>query len=964
MSKLQTAKAFLSSKKSKRNAADKAASRNQKALNDAITLETLETRQLMTVLSVTDFGAASNGSGNAQSAVQAALNAAKPGDTVSFPAGSYTIDGSVNVPSGVTVIGDSGGNSHIKFNLSGQQLYGFVLNGNDSNVTIKDLDVVSSNGIISMMNGSAYNNTLITDNRFEYGGGQVGGNLVYGISITVGNNATDITYNYFHDSPHSNRNWCIFASTNSHFDHNTFYNVFDGGQLQYIGANDTFDYNYATDLQNKLQEGDISNATNFQAIGNVAYDWASTNQSSMGLSLLSNTAGTVAAGWSVEIENNYIDLALAGNGAGGTSGVVMEVGGGPLTVSGNILGDSTAPSIIQTDTAGSIATNNQMFGANSWGYYSVEAGPSGTYGAWTTDTGSYNGNLSAMPAAPANNNWYLGSGGTGPVTSGSTGSSGSAGSSSSSISSTGSGSSSSTGSTGTGSSTTDPVAVLTGTADGISGLTAKVLSNNSVQLSWTTAAGTTLSSAQVTMITTVGRQSYPTVIYDGNVDSATILQLHPGWQYDFSIIGTTTTGATVTSQVLTIGTTGTSTAGYTLAPTPGTGTLVGGAIVTGTTKTDTTGTASTGSTSTGSTSTGASTGSTASTAGITGVTSTVLSSNSVQLSWTNPTGVTVTSASVEIITTVGQQTFPAVVVDGNVDTITLEQLHPGWQYNFTIVGTTSTGQTVTSNVLTVQTTGNSAPAYTLNPIAQPAASGSSNTGTTTAAAITGVFSKVLSNNRVQLSWTNPAGVTLTSASIEIITTVGHQTFPAVVVDGNVDTATLEQLHPGWLYNFTIVGTTSTGQTVTSNLITVQTTGNSVPAYTLAPIAQPAPVISASDALATTTAGITGLTATALSNTSVQLSWTNQNVTLTSAMVNIITTVGRQSYAGITVTGDADGLVVTGLHAGWKFDFSITGTAADGSTVTSGVVTAQTTGSSTSVGDTLGSLNFGSLLLAA
>jgi hypothetical protein len=176
----------------------------------------------------------------------------------------------------------------------------------------------------------------------------------------------------------------------------------------------------------------------------------------------------------------------------------------------------------------------------------------------------------------------------------------------------------------------------------------------------------------------------------------------------------------------------------------------------------------------------------------------------------------------------------------------------------------------------------------------------------------------------------------------------------VVVNGNVSTAIINQLHPGWQYDFTIVGTTSTNATVTSNVITVATTGNSEVPYTLAPVDQPIPPVAPA---------ITGLTATVLSNSSVQLAWTNTGA-FTSALVNVITTVGRQSYAGVTVTGDADGVIITGLHAGWEFDFSITGTAADGSTVTSDVVTVATTGSSTAQAPVLGTLSFNSPLLAA
>jgi hypothetical protein len=808
----------------------RASVRNQRALNDAITLETLERRQLMTVLSVTDFGAATNGSGNDQAAVQAALNAAKPGDTVSFPSGTYNFSGSVSIPTGVTVTGMSNGSSHINFNLSGQDLYGFKLNGNDSNVTIENLDIVSNHGIVSMQDGSGYNNITITNNRLEYGGGSTAAGIdVMGIEVTINNNNTQITNNYFHDSPNSNRNWVIYFASNSNFDHNTFYNINDGGQLEYMGANDSFSYNYGTYLHRMGQETAGSSSTvNFKVDGNVFYDYVSPYNDTEGVSIC-------VYGTNTQIENNYFDANIApgsswgqqsGAAAGGPNrfGYAIESSGFPGTVSGNTLVGNWAEDVSVMGAEN--VTGNEIYGSGLWGDIENEPGPNG-FGSLTQSNNLEDSNINDAPPPPANTNSYLGVSGSNATGSSTTTtntpttttSSGNTGSTTTTTTTT----TTSTNSTGT-------TATLSGVANGITGLTANVLSDNSVQLSWT-ASNVTLSSATVQITTTVGRQSFPAVLFQGNVDSATILQLHAGWQYDFTIVGTTSTGATVSSQVATIRTTGNSTAAYALSPTAGTCVLVSPPPATGTGSSTSTGTTSTGTTSTGTTST----------ATITAATATVLSDNSVSLSWTNP------------------------------------------------------------------------------------------------------------------------NVTLTSASIQIITTVGRQTFPAVVVNGNVSTATIGQLHAGWQYDFTIVGTTSTGATVTSNVITVSTTGNSTPAYALAPVAvppeAPAPVVSGS-------AAVSGLTATALSNTSVQLSWTNQNVTLTSAMVNVITTVGRQSYAGIAVTGDADGVIITGLHAGWEFDFSITGTASDGSIVTSTVATVATTGGSTSTPPVLGTLNFASLLLAA
>jgi hypothetical protein len=395
------------------------------------------------------------------------------------------------------------------------------------------------------------------------------------------------------------------------------------------------------------------------------------------------------------------------------------------------------------------------------------------------------------------------------------------------------------------------------------------------------------------MITTVGRQAFPSAIYQGNVVTAIIDQLHAGWQYDFSIVGTTTTGTTVSSSVATIRTTGASTTAYTLSPIASTGTLANGTTTTGSLVSATTGSTSTGSTSTGSTGTGS-----------------------------------------------------------------------------TGTGSTSTGSTTST------ATGSTGSTST----------GTTTTGATSAAAITGLTATVLSNNSVQLSWAN-SNVKLTSASIQIITTVGRQSFPAVVVDGNISTATIDQLHAGWQYNFTIVGTTSTGATVTSSVVTVRTSGNSAPAYALSPIADPATLAASTPGTTTTTTttpattttttsgatgttGITawttisGLNAVALSDTSVQLSWTNPSVGLTSALVKIITTVGRQGYPGVTVTGNATGVTINGLHAGWQYDFSVIGQGTDGSTIASQAVTLMMPGSSTAVASALGTLSPNSVLLAA
>ena len=96
----------------KRNAKGKATLRGRQSLATAIDFETLESRRLMTTLSITSFGANGADNGDDRAAFQAALNAAHPGDTVAVPAGSFNISGSLTVPTGVTIAGLGRNSSH------------------------------------------------------------------------------------------------------------------------------------------------------------------------------------------------------------------------------------------------------------------------------------------------------------------------------------------------------------------------------------------------------------------------------------------------------------------------------------------------------------------------------------------------------------------------------------------------------------------------------------------------------------------------------------------------------------------------------------------------------------------------------------------------------------------------------------------------------------------------------------
>jgi hypothetical protein len=334
------------------------------------------------------------------------------GGTLTLPAGTYSISGTVWIHSGTTIIGDAGGGTHIKFALPAAS-YGFEVDGNAANVSLVNLDVVSSNGIVSMRNGQKYQSIHVTNCRLEYGAGTLpDGTLVYGMTGTIPNVDTQITHNYFHDSPNTVRNWCFFCSSASNFDYNTFYNITDGGQLEYMGANDSFSYNYGTYLHRMGQETAGSATTvDFEVIGNVFYDYVSPCNDSEGVSICIYGAGTKIAG-------NYFDANFApgsswgqqsGAAAGGPNrfGYAIEASGVPATVSGNTLIGVWAEQISCMST-GIVVSGNNIFGTSLWGDIAGEPGPAGP-GSANASNNSIDTNIADAPPPPANTNSYLGS---------------------------------------------------------------------------------------------------------------------------------------------------------------------------------------------------------------------------------------------------------------------------------------------------------------------------------------------------------------------------------------------------------------------------------------------------------------------------------------------------------------------------------------------------------------------------
>jgi hypothetical protein len=91
---------------------------------------------------------------------------------------------------------------------------------------------------------------------------------------------------------------------------------------------------------------------------------------------------------------------------------------------------------------------------------------------------------------------------------------------------------------------------------------------------------------------------------------------------------------------------------------------------------------------------------------ITGVVVNVTSSTTATISWTSPNP-DVTGVQINIISTIGRQNFPTVYTTGNVTTMNLTSLHPGWLIDFTVEAIGSNGQEYISKPVTASFPGNS-----------------------------------------------------------------------------------------------------------------------------------------------------------------------------------------------------------------------------------------------------------------
>lgn len=370
-----------------------------------VSFEILEKRALFSQILVSAHGAVPNDNRDDRIAVQAAINAAKSGDTVAFGNGFYNFNAWLTMKTGVNVTSVTPRGAMLDFNVSRDgNGYGFRGVG-VSNIAVTNLKIRSNNGIFRIDNT---NNLTFTGNDLQWGyNGVYYNRLAFTGAQHVG---LKIEGNYFHDSPMSDRNVELWNMSNSSYSYNSFNDVNDGGHIMNPGDNVRYSFNYGRMIHRmgiEVQQTAYPPShwpVNFVVEGNVFYDWNKPYWDSMGLSV-------PLAGINVTIKNNYLrQNAYKGIwGEADSSGIVrgsygIEGPQGPAGQPGGIIEGNTIVSersvmAIAAPGKDTIVRNNKLFGNFAWGKVGGEPGSLGWGNAIETNT-THTLDLSKTPPSP------------------------------------------------------------------------------------------------------------------------------------------------------------------------------------------------------------------------------------------------------------------------------------------------------------------------------------------------------------------------------------------------------------------------------------------------------------------------------------------------------------------------------------------------------------------------------------
>jgi hypothetical protein len=287
-------------------------------------LEQLEPRRLCALHVVTYYGGTFDDGTDDRAAIQAALDAAQPGDFVLFPGGTFNVNGQLRVHGGANLRGGRGG--RIEFTTAGN-VQAMVIDPGAQDVSIDGMILHGNAGLIRTDDCT---NVRISNNDMSWG---YAGQYYERFAVkSVRSRGLKIENNFMHDALSSDRNIDVYWGSDFSYSYNVWKNVNDGGHLQSMQTNCRMLDNFATGIHRmgiewQDNEHDPDTYGNFTVAGNVFSDWNRPYNDSFGLSVIPQFAQNVV------VKNNYLCATFNGQWGqpGGNEinrfGIGMEYGG-------------------------------------------------------------------------------------------------------------------------------------------------------------------------------------------------------------------------------------------------------------------------------------------------------------------------------------------------------------------------------------------------------------------------------------------------------------------------------------------------------------------------------------------------------------------------------------------------------------------------------------------------------------
>jgi hypothetical protein len=323
--------------------------------------EMLENRVLLSRVFVGDFGARPNDGGDDRGAIQAAINASRPGDEIVFSPGNYNTSGAIQVKTGRTYLGD---NTNTAINVS-NSAYAIDVEGNAADVVIRGFTF--NGGGVDLGRGtpnhSVYRNIQILDNKFN-------DSSTHAVRATIKTDGLVVDNNEFRNI----RGYGVFEIYNSErlrWTYNKVYDSTHGGHLLAPRSDNVLAYNYMTGLRDwgfEIQQIGGSVSQNLLVEGNVVFGFKRAYGNTGGLSVIAE------GGQNTVVRNNYLRADHPGVGLDEPHmHVGIEAGFDTGVVEGNIIGgDVGAGNFTHYITASGpnmLFRDNDFYGTPSWGYF-------------------------------------------------------------------------------------------------------------------------------------------------------------------------------------------------------------------------------------------------------------------------------------------------------------------------------------------------------------------------------------------------------------------------------------------------------------------------------------------------------------------------------------------------------------------------------------------------------------------